>query len=321
MRRLLDINDTYCLRGIAMLMIIISHTFNGYPVGSADVYYPSWMNWLHMELWGGMGVAVFLFLSGYGLFTTLSQKQRIDWRYISSKGIRLFEPYFIYWIVEIIVLAIFCREEISTHLLTEIATFSIHPDAENWFFKVIVVFYVIMLLLFRVHLQNAVRMTIVSLLSIVSLLIMKELGFGQWWWNNILCFPLGMLFAYKYQFFSGLPSHIVSLSSGALLLTVYNIHMNTIVFHLVFAVFCIYTLKLVNIQSRLLYFIGFNCFIFYFIECPVMDTIMMFAYPNFPVYSLLSVLGTFIISYLCIQCSKQIKSQGIGRTHNKRVKS
>jgi len=28
----LDIKDTYCLRGIAMLMIIVGHTYNGYPV-------------------------------------------------------------------------------------------------------------------------------------------------------------------------------------------------------------------------------------------------------------------------------------------------
>ncbi len=315
MRKLLDIRDTYSLRGIAMLMIIISHTFNGYPVGSTDVYYPLWMNWLHMELWGGMGVAVFLFLSGYGLFTTLSLKKRIDRRYFFLKGRRLFEPYIIYWIVEIIVLAIFSREEISMNLFTEIVTFSIHPDVENWFFKVIVVLYVIMLLLFTIRLHNIVRITIISALSIASLFIMKELGFGQWWWNNILCFPLGVLFAYKYQFFSGLPSHIICLSSGVLLLAVYNIHMNTIIFHLLFAVFCIYTLRLVNIQNRVLYFIGINSFIFYFIECPVMDTIMMFVYSHFPIYSCLSVLGTFFLSFLCIQCSKQITSQGIGRIH------
>lgn len=283
-----------------MLMIIISHTFNGYPVGSSNIYFPLWMNKLHMELWGGMGVAIFLFLSGYGLFTTLSMRHNIDRKYIALKAKRLLEPFMIYWIVEIIVLAIFCREALSTHLFTEIVTFSIHPNVENWFFKVIAVIYFIMLVLFRFHLRNTVRITIIFVLSVVSLLVMKKLGFGQWWWNNILCFPLGALFAYKYDFFSGLSSRLICLSTGVLLLAIYHIHMNTIVFHMLFSVFCVYSLRLINIQSMVLYYIGFNSFVFYFIECPVMDNIMMFSYSSFPVYSILSVIGTFILSYLCI---------------------
>ena len=61
----LDISDTYCLRGIAMLLIIVGHTFNGYPANSPGYYSPSWMNCLQIGLWGGMGVGVFLFLDAF----------------------------------------------------------------------------------------------------------------------------------------------------------------------------------------------------------------------------------------------------------------
>ena len=70
----LNPQGTYSLRGVAMLMIILSHAHNGYPV-SGDVYFPSWLNLLHMEFWGGMGVAVFLFLSGYGMTLSLSKRE------------------------------------------------------------------------------------------------------------------------------------------------------------------------------------------------------------------------------------------------------
>ena len=300
MRTLLDKRDTYCLKGIAMLMIIIGHTFNGYPVESSNVYYPQWLNGLHIEHWGGMGVAIFFLLSGYGLFTSLSRRKGIDKRYVAQKGRRLFVPYILYWIVEVIVLLFFSREELSTHLFTEMATFESHPDLENWFFKVIVFVYIIMLLLFRWHLRNSVRVTVISFLSVLYLITMKALGYGEWWWNTILCFPLGVFIAYKYDTFAKLPARWMLLSIGLLLVVCYYFHVNTIVFYLLCCMFSIYALRLINIQNCILYYIGFNSLIFYFIECPVMDNIMMFSYSCFPEYCALSVVGTFAISYLCV---------------------
>ena len=290
-----------------MLMIIIGHTFNGYPVGNAAFYFPAWMNVLHMNLWGGMGVAVFLFLSGYGLFTSLERRKNIDGHYVVSKAKRLLIPFILYWTVEFFVLLVFNRQELSMHLLQEIATFSIHPDIENWFFKVIVGIYVIMLILFRCHVSNAVRLAVVFLLSIIYLFAMRELGFGQWWWNSIMCFPFGALVAYRRDLFSRIPALYVIVATGVILVALYAVHMNRIVLHLSFVFFCIYAIKVINIRNRILYYIGFNSFIFYFMECPVMDEIMMFSYPIFPLYVILTLLGTFAISYPCIEVEKRLR--------------
>lgn len=307
MRELLNKDNTYCLRGIAMLMIIISHTFNGYPIDNETCYYPTWMNWLHMELWGGMGVAIFLFISGYGLFHSLSRKESINRQYIVAKVERLLVPFVIYWIVEIIVLFLFDLQELTPHIFYEIATISIHPDIENWFFKVIVVIYIVMLILFRCRISNGTRISVVFLLSVVYLFAMKELGVGQWWWNNILCFPLGAFVAHKRDWFTGIPSYLITLFTGGVIIALVCIHINTIVLHLNFVVFCIYAVRIVNIENKVLGYIGFNSFIFYFIECPVMDEVMMFSYSCFPLYSFLSVVGTFAISYLCINIENRMK--------------
>lgn len=303
----LDISDTYCLRGIAMLMIIVGHTFNGYPANSPGYYFPSWMNCLHIGLWGGMGVGMFLFLSGYGLFYTLSRRATIDKRYVLSKIRRLFEPFIIYWIVEVIVLALFNRSELRLHLLKEMATLSIHPDVENWFFKVIIGVYIITIVLFKWKMKNAVRLAVLSVLSLIYLVAMKKLGFGQWWYNTILCFPFGAFVAYRYEWFAKLSPTWMSASGCLLLLAIFFVHMNTIAFHLVFVLFCVYAVRLINIQNKVLYFIGFNSFIFYYIECPVMDEIMMFSYANYPVYCVLSVVGTCVLSYLCVKCVGKIR--------------
>lgn len=300
MQRFLNISDTYSLRGLAMLMIIISHTFNGYPYNDAAYYFPSWIHGLHLYMWGNAGVAVFLFLSGYGLFITLNQKN-IDKKYILSKVKRLLLPFIIYWIVEIIVLLIFNRQEISPHLFKEIATLSIHPDVENWFFKVIVVIYVVTLLIFKCRISNPIRIAILFILAFAYIFIMKDLGFGQWWYDTILCFPIGAIFAHRYKFFASLSPLYISCLAGALLIVSCYFHMNTAIINLIFILFCIYVIRIVNINNRILCYIGFNSFIFYFIECPVMDEITKFSYYCFPLYCVLSILVTYAVSYLCIE--------------------
>lgn len=308
-KSLLGFEDTYCLRGIAILMIIMGHTYNGYPTDDALFYFPSWMHYLHMEKWGGMGVGIFFFLSGFGLFTSLCQRKVIDKPYVYKKVKRLFEPLFIYWIVELITLAIFHPSELTSQILQEMVTFSIHPGIENWFFKVIVVVYIITLILFKIQLKNSTRAVIVSVLSLVYLVVMKELTFGQWWFNTILCFPAGAVAAVKYEWFDKKPSLAMCIVTGALMLAICFVHMNTIAFHLVFVLFCIYAIKMIPIHHfQILYFMGYNSFIFYFMECPVETEIMMFSYPHFPLYCALSVLGTFVLSYICVKCSGFVSS-------------
>jgi len=298
----LNPKGTYSLRGIAMLMIIISHTYNGYPIDSPSFYFPKWLNVFQLGLWGGMGVCIFFFISGYGMFYTLSKNEHIDREYLLSKFKRLFEPFFIYWIVEVIVLSIFNRSELTIHIFKEIVTFSIHPDIENWFFKVIVATYIITIALFKCRLSNGLRILLLSLFAIVYLITMKQLDYGQWWYNTILAFPAGAFVAHRYDWFACQKAWLMSAIGLCVMFALLIFYMNTIVFHLAFILFAIYSIMIVDIQNRILYFIGFNSFIFYFMECPVMDTIMMFAYPHFPFYSLLSVVGTFLLSLLCVKC-------------------
>ncbi len=302
-RAFLDINDTYSLRGIAMLMIIISHAYNGYPADNLSYYFPQWMCYLHMDLWGGMGVGVFFFLSGFGLFHTLNRVSGIDASYILAKAERLLKPYLIYWVIEVLVLALFNRAELTPHLFREFFTFSIHPDVENWFFKVIVIAYIVTIFLFKCKICTAMRVVVVGLLSVIYLLVMSKMGYGQWWYNTILCFPVGALVAHRYEWFAQLPALQMSVIGCILMSFVYFVHMNTIVFHFAFVLFCIYFIRVVLVQHRFLSFIGYNSFIFYFIECPVLDEIMMFSYPYFSLYVILSLVGTFVLSFcVCRLC-------------------
>lgn len=295
-RGLLERDDTYSLRGIAMILIIVSHTFNGYPTDNAAYFFPQWLKFLHMELWGGMGVDVFLLLSGYGLFLSLSRRETPDGQYIASKMKRLLQPYFIYWMVEILVLLIWNRKELTPHLLEEMATFSIHPDVENWFFKVIVGIYIMVIAVFKADIPHRVRLCIIVFASMAYLLIMKALGAGTWWYQSILCFPVGAIIAYKRNWFASRKPFVVVLAALAVIIASLLTQRAIVVFHVAFACMAIYLIRFFDIRNRLFYFVGLNSFIFYFVECPVMDEIMMFAYPNFLLYTAFTLIGTLLLS-------------------------
>jgi len=296
LRTFLGYDDTYSLRGIAMLMIIIGHAYNGYPKADAGYFYPGWFDALHIDLWAAMGVAIFLLLSGYGMFLALDKRQEsIDMKYVLSKVKRLFVPLLVYWAVELITLLIFNRQELTVHIFREMITFSMHPDLENWFFKLIVPAYIIMFGLFMPRISNSVRVAILFVLSAAYVLILRKAGFGLWWYNTVFCFPIGALIAHRKEFFEKLPPVAVCLASLICLVLIYYIHFNSIVFNTIAPLLFIYLIRLVNINNKLLTFIGVNSFLFYFIECPVLDEIVQFSYSNFPIYCLLAVCVTYLI--------------------------
>ena len=297
LRTFLGYDDTYSLRGIAMLMIIIGHAYNGYPKTDAGYFYPDWLDGLHMELWAAMGVAVFLFLSGYGMFLALDKRQgSIDLKYVLSKVKRLFVPLLVYWAVELITLLIFNRQELTTHIFREIITFSMHPDVENWFFKVIVPAYVIMFGLFMTRIPNSIRVNLLFAISFAYMLTIRKAGFGSWWYDTIIALPLGALVAYRRDLFEKMHPLIAFPICLICMASIFLFHYNAIVFNAIAPFMFIFLIRIVNINNKLLNFIGFNSFLFYFIECPVLDEIVKFSYCNFPLYCLLAICVTYLLT-------------------------
>ncbi len=280
----IDRDNAYGLRGVAMLMIIMSHTLNGYP----GTHLPA----LHIELWGGMGTAVFFLFSGYGLTLSLMQRGRVDAGYVRAKARRLIVPWLVYWVVEVAVLLIFNRGQLSWHLLTEALTLRLHPDVENWFFKVIIATYAVELLLFRCRMSNGARVVATVVLAAGYVALARVCGLGHWWYNTILCFPLGALMAYRRDALRHIPAAVVSGTALVVMLATGLLWHGGIVFNMAFAVMAVSALHWLNLRWRWLRFVGYNSLLCYFVQVPVMDEVMMFAHPVFPLYCLLSVAGT-----------------------------
>lgn len=309
LREFLRKEDTYCLKGICMLMIIIGHTYKGYPIDKSGYYFPEILKSLHLPYWGGFGVSVFMFLSGYGMFLSL-QRSKINQDYVVKKCTRLFEPYILYWIVELIVLLVLDSTLIDKGVLHDICTLSIYPNTENWFFKVIIALYVLIISLFLISIKPALRVAILFMASVVYIIAMRHFGFGGWWYNNILLFPIGAFVASKKSFFEKYSKMPFLLPLLLLFLASWLLHVNMIITHILFALMAVSAIRYININNRLLYYVGANSFFFYFMECPSMDQLAMFVYPCFPLYCLMSLLFTFLLSFVCVTVSKKAKTIG-----------
>lgn len=247
----MDIQDTYTLRGICMLMIIIHHVLK----------YAEWAPIPIRGIWGDMGTAVFFFISGWGLYCSMEKREKVDWKYLWMNMKKLLVPFFIVWSV------------------TEVAYQIVHPEVEwsgygrIWFIQVIIGAYIVSILTFMTVKWRMLRLTIVLVLCLTYIYIgWKVLCLPQYRWGSVICFPAGMwLSAYRRELKPVLEQKwaIVIIS-----LFLYWLFRNydflplraCLKYSIPFCLFFVSMGSIVNIQSKWLYFIGKNSLLFYLIH-------------------------------------------------------
>ena len=250
-RPIMDIQDTYTLRGICMLMIIIHHVLK----------YAEWAPIPIRGIWGDMGTAVFFFISGWGLYCSMEKREKVDWKYLWMNMKKLLVPFFIVWSV------------------TEVAYQIVHPEVEwsgygrIWFIQVIIGAYIVSILTFMTVKWRMLRLTIVLVLCLTYIYIgWKVLCLPQYRWGSVICFPAGMwLSAYRRELKPVLEQKwaIVIIS-----LFLYWLFRNydflplraCLKYSIPFCLFFVSMGSIVNIQSKWLYFIGKNSLLFYLIH-------------------------------------------------------
>ncbi len=179
---LLSVNESSVLKGIAAFFVLISHFIynigiSGFDVGAARVY----------EWFGGMGVCMFFFLSGYGLL--LSSKKNVS--PIKQLGRRLLNVAVPMVIIKLIFWFVWYKQfspGLAGCLLSVTGL-----DGSAWFLSVILIIYVIFYIAQRFFPRH-IHIAAAALIAVMSLVFLL-LGFEPRWYNSSLIFSLGMLFA------------------------------------------------------------------------------------------------------------------------------
>ncbi len=176
----LERDFTAVLRGVCMLLIVWSHTANEFPQQLAQ--------WHALSLLsvGTYATGIFFLLSGYGLTLSL-QRNTVDASYLRARLSRLLVPYVVFY------LCYFALDfrHFST-LLPAFLTLSM-PQADAWFFKTILALYVLYISLAMWNKRLAPIVVSVGIAAYVAFLM--HCGVAGYWWNTLLCFPLGICFA------------------------------------------------------------------------------------------------------------------------------
>lgn len=266
-RPIMDIQDTYTLRGICMLMIIIHHVLK----------YAEWAPIPIRGIWGDMGTAVFFFISGWGLYCSMEKREKVDFSYLWQNLKKLLVPFFIVWGCTELIFNIMHPDYGGGNILRDgIAlkypsfTFKI---IHLWFIKAIVGVYIVSILTFIFTKNRLLRVSIVTFICLTYILLgWKVLHLPQYVWGSIICFPAGMwLSAYRRELkpvleqkwaiaFVSLFLYWLFRSYDFLPLRAY------LKYSIPFCLLFVSMGSIVNIQSKWLYFIGKNSLLFYLIH-------------------------------------------------------
>lgn len=297
---LLEKNDSYALRGVCMIMIIVHHTYLS-AIEMPGCHTDSWLadvgtGWL----WGYGGTGVFLFLSGFGMFFSLRRNRLSGRAYIRSKFIRLFIPYLWLWAVSLIIYILYDSSQLTPRLLTSFLSLDIPPANEAWFYKVIIGLYVLSIIIFKAFSNpRTCVLAVASVCVAYYCLANYVLELDPWWFITVLNFPSGMLTALFYDKLRHIQPVYVILPGTLLFALLQYFHPNPTISSLLFSVVMINAVRYVNISNRILGYIGTNSLLFYFLEEPAIDYLARPAAFSFYSYSIAAVLATLLLVFLC----------------------
>lgn len=297
---LLEKNDSYALRGVCMIMIIVHHTYLS-AIDMPGCHTDSWLAGVGTGwLWGYGGTGVFLFLSGFGMFFSLRRNRLSGRAYIRSKFIRLFIPYLWLWAVSLIIYILYDSSQLTPRLLTSFLSLDIPPANEAWFYKVIIGLYALSIVIFKVFSNpRTCVLAVASVCVAYYCLANYVLGMDPWWFITVLNFPSGMLTALFYDKLRHIQPVYVILPGTLLFALLQYFHPNPTISSLLFSTVMINAVRYVNISNRMLGYIGTNSLLFYFLEEPAIDYLARPAAFSFYSYSAAAVLATLLLVFLC----------------------
>lgn len=185
----LSIDQCHVLRGTFIIAVVFHHIAQRTTGG---VFFH------HIFSFAGfLGVSIFFFLSGYGLFYSLKNKKNYIKDFIHKRMSKVVLPmvfyFFLYWMIYSFFESQYTLEYVLTSLVNgnPIVTFS-------WFMYAIIWMYLSFYIIVKLTLKDAYILIGIAFSCIVYALCCHLLNFGSWWYNTIQVFWLGMVY-YKFK--------------------------------------------------------------------------------------------------------------------------
>ena len=190
--------NTDAIRGIAILMILLSHIMQY--TGNTISIIGGGITRAIVGCFGGIGVAVFFFLSGYGNYLSLNKLHSckdVMCKTI-SRIIRLIVifivSFFVVGAIRIIMTYVFQVDSITIEELAKSMITLCMAGTSTWYLKIQILFYICAAIAF-IAAPTKYRNWIIVLLAGGYVLIARHLGLQDFWWKTAMCFSAGSICA------------------------------------------------------------------------------------------------------------------------------
>ena len=294
-RPIMDPQDTYTLRGICMIMIMVHHVFKVYPECPESIM-----------RWGYLGVAVFFLISGWGMYCSMTKQSQITWRYFWKQIKKIIVPYIVVWPSAEVIYCVFYPHYLSfTNIIRDFVSFTFPPFPGLWFYKVILGAYIIHIITFILIKNKLARLLIVSVFSVAYYLIAwKILQLPMWWWGTSLCIVAGMwMAAYKDELHKVYNKKYIILIFSIVAYYV-TFHYNVLpipsrtIHSFFFAIAILSFGSVFNIANPILDYIGRNSLLFYLFHIAMCELLV----PSMKIFSNQWVALVFILASTTLLC-------------------
>lgn len=299
-RPIMNIQDTYALRGVCMLMIIIHHLMK---------YHYSTPYTMH---WGDIATGLFFFVSGFGLYSSMSKKQ-VNTKFLWQNIKKILIPFFVVWILCFVICIIFFRDYFTIGIggvLRDLFTLT-YPQMWPglWFIKVIVIEYIITILSYIIFKNKWLKLFFPTLFTgIYFITAWKVLQWSPYLFSTTLCFVLGLwIAALNINLNLKVTTKIIGMIVFFVLYLVFrrvNLYLPIpplTIYAICFSLFSIFAVSVIDIVNPFLLYIGQKSLLFYLIHIPMLLYAMrLIQRDDFNPYFAFG--GIFVITYVMSVC-------------------
>ena len=187
---------TDMVKGIAAVAILIDHV-TGRAIDAVHSGALKYCMKLVISL-GGIGVLMFLFISGYGCYHSISRsRNKAVW--LVNHIVSIVVVYLICFVVQLIVLTIVGGNTLSWRDIIGCILHLEMPMAQTWYVRVQLMAYVFLCVSMLAG-RRTVQVAVLTVLCLISCIAFYRMGYVPHWWKSTMCFPLGVAVAmYKPQ--------------------------------------------------------------------------------------------------------------------------
>lgn len=182
--------STGALRGAAIIAIVFSHVCQDAPELN-DLLIGGKYTYTVIFSWGGIGVAIFFLLSGFGCYLSIKKSKNIlIW---CAKHIVKLLIYFVIAFAFVLLANCFILGNTFTAKEWLLSFVTIRfPGTTSWYFKIQLLFYILLAVSERIKHRQC---WLISIYVLVYAIIADYCGLSDYWWKTSMCFAAGCALA------------------------------------------------------------------------------------------------------------------------------